>query len=75
MEPVLPAIAMKARFTALTVPPSFSSLEVGSGVLGVRRASSSTDTVFLQSSLETGGGIALLVELKKVVRFAGAEVA
>ena len=64
---------MKARFTALTVPPTFSSLEVGSGVLGARRASSSTDTVFLQSSLEIGGGITLLVEWKNVERFAGAE--
>jgi hypothetical protein len=66
---------MKARFTAQTVPLGFSSLEDSSGVLGARRANSSTDTVFLQSSLETGGGIGLLVELKNVVRFEDAEVA
>jgi len=73
LEPALPVIAMKARFTALTVPPTFSSFEVSSGVLGGRRANSSTETVFLQSSLETGGGIALLVEWKKVERFEDAE--
>ena len=73
LEPALPVIAMKARFTALTVPPTFSSLEEGSGVLGDRRANSSTETVLLQSSLETGGGIALLVEWKNVVRFKDAE--
>jgi hypothetical protein len=64
---------MKARFTALTVPPALSSLWVGSGVLGAKRANSSTDTVFLQSSLETGGGIALLVEWKNVERLDDAE--
>lgn len=74
LTPVLPVSAKKARFTALAVPVAFSSLGVvGSGVLGIERANSLTDAVFLQSSSETGGGIALLAVWKNVVRFGGAE--
>lgn len=72
-EWVLPVMISKALRTTLEVPFR-SSLEPCSALAGVI-PSSSTDTVFLQSSLETGGGIARRVEWKNVVFFLEAVLA